>query len=119
MACMVTPSLGEIFLNCTKGAFKQGTAASSSQVVWMCIPLGIPPSADDSNSLRNLTTVSWSEPNLSCAAIDSQSIIKLYRRQRDSYPLAKQFSYSKPHMRSISRLQFHRIFCTCINLVRP
>lgn len=86
IAPTVTPLLGEIFVNSTNGAFRQGTAASSSQAAWMIVPLGMPPSADDSNSLTNLSRVSWSELKFSWAAMESQSI-KSYRYQHDSYAL--------------------------------
>src|SRR6266850_936016 len=119
MAPTVTPLLGEIFFNSTNGAFKQGTAASSSQAAWMIVPLGMPPSADDSKSLTNLSSVSWSELNFSWAAIESQSI-KSYPCQHDFYALPKPSRTQNcicirfPDFNSIKYSA-----CTCINVVRP
>ncbi|SRR6266436_8766454 len=74
MACVVVPSLGVIFFNSKKGAFKHANAASSSQEAWIMVPLGMPSFADDSNILTNLSVASWSAVNFACASMESQSI---------------------------------------------
>src|SRR6266403_3135779 len=111
MACVVVPSLGVIFFNSKKGAFKHANAASSSQEAWIMVPLGMPSFADDSNILTNLSVASWSAVNFACASMESQSI-QLCPRQLPPLLFGQCLSYSKPRTHSIFRLRFHRIFCT-------